>query len=102
MTIALWVNTPISSANSVNNLAHLEWCNIFESSIPLGVSTQSQKQTLINGYSSVEWLAEVITPIIPTPSGNTRSLGFTNKNRGISSIGKNRVLSVSNTGRKFK
>lgn len=60
---------------------------------------------LIKGFFNYAYTVTTESVVVipdPIPSGNKRSLGFTNTNRGISSSGKNRVLSVTNTGRKLK
>ena len=46
---------PLSSADHAEKLGHLDWCNILESGFSTGVSTQAQKQQLINGYPGVLW-----------------------------------------------
>ena len=52
-------------AVSQNQLGHMEWCQVFEPSIPNGTTTAANKQQLIWGYPGVAYggaVAQAATP----------------------------------------
>ena len=42
-------------AVSQNQLAHMEWCQVWEPSIPSGTTTAANKQQLIWGYPGIAY-----------------------------------------------
>lgn len=62
----------LTTAEHYEKLAHMEWCSVFEPGIGSGVSTQAQKQQLLNGYPGVLWEdAAPPAPAVDIPGGSS-------------------------------